>query len=304
MGKNDRQTWKICKTWEFIQILPRVILHTSGNTFTAVENDKIWEIRILWQDAHIHLWQWLQTEFQNQFYLECTRQNDWLCAILSPCGPNATLLAAAQGLSRIVAGPLQRLALERMIVRNTRELSAQQQQTLTSLAMLRAAQKGLNVQESVYIASIRNRLMDCFKQNLSLHMEGFLVFRMQDYARDWAECVEEVFSKAIAKYEYDSYVQFLKELIRQQPSQCPYAKIQREPNGNYRLWANDTVRVFRQRLVHPLGGTAEEDLICALLLLAPEQLEIEVSEAMQNSFVLQTLLKVFEGQVILKKNGR
>lgn len=284
--------------------MPSVISFDEGNTFTTVENTNEWEIRILWQDAHIHLWQWLQTELQNQFYLECTRQDRWTCAILSPHAPDATLLTAAQGLGRIVAGPLQRLALERMIVRNTRDLTDEQQQTLTSLAMMRAAQKGLSAQENAYVASIRRRLLDCFAQTNTLHIEGFLVFRMQDYTRDWAECVEEVFQKAIAKYEYDAYVTFLKDLISQQPTRCAYAKIQREPNGNYRLWADETVRVFRQRTDHSLAGTAEEDLICALLLLAPEKLEIEVSESMRNSFVFQTLAKVFEGQVIFSKNGR
>ena len=168
----------------------------------------------------------------------------------------------------------------------------------------RQAQKGLSAQDGAYVSSIRHRLLDCFAQTNTLHIEGFLVFRMQDYTRDWAECVEEVFQKAIAKYEYDTYITFLKDLIHQQPTRCDYAKIQREPNGNYRLWANETVRIFRQRMEPPLVGTAEEDLICALLLLAPQTLEIEVSESMRNSFVFQTLTKVFEGQIIFSKNGR
>ena len=123
---------------------------------------------------------------------------------------------------------------------------------------------------------------------------------MRDFVASWAQCVQEVARYAVARYEYGAYVELLQAFLQQQRNRVKCATVRQIQGGGY--WVES--EQGKQRIQPHAGQSCEEELLCALLLLAPETVRVYCQEQLAHSAVMETILRLFEGAVEVSLTDR
>lgn len=206
----------------------------------------------------------------------------------------------ARAIAKTIAGTVQTNAIGNISKRALWQLTPGELRTVNMLTQVRASQKGLSASHDEYITRIAWRVADCLNRG-PLHLEGFLCFRMRDFVQAWARCMDEVVCRAIEEYEYVEYIELLKQILltQRRTEECVYIMPVDDGQG-FKLKAGDGLSILdgNSEFANRRGLTAEDELICSLLIKAPAQIIIIGSEVMPGG-ALETILRVFEGRVQL-----
>ena len=264
-----------------------------GHTASTVRENRFDEIHILWQEDGYPLIQTLRALVEDTMALTICQRKQWSCVILESRSGPVDVQAASLALAKLVAGTVQPHMIARMIAHVLPKLSAEEQHTLCVLSSGRAGQKGMSESDGVYLAALQRRIVECLSVQGELHIEGFVSFRMREFVASWAQCVEEVARYAVARYEYGAYVELLQAFLQQQRSRVKCATVRQIQGGGY--WVES--ELGKQRIRPHTGQSCEEELLCALLLLAPEKVHVYCRTQLAHSGVMETILRLFENAV-------
>ena len=271
-----------------------------GHTASALKK-KEKDILIYYQDTRPNVWDALKRGLANAYSLCVSIQSDCLCLQLTPMQDKEDVECISHCLAEMMAGSVQRVTMERMIRHVQHVENKQTLDILVMLCMARAAQKGYCQTDPTYISTIERRIYDCIQTHRSLHIEGFLTFRMRDFLNGWAVCVDDVLQYVTAKAEYNAYMDILRRFYKSQPCRCQNAIVLENLGGGYVIRADGRdVRICwraQQRI-----QTLEEELMHVLLQLAPAHIEVRLLPEANRIAVIQTLQLVF-GSVVEVKQG-
>lgn len=127
----------------------------------------------------------------------------------------------------------------------------------------------------------------------ALHVDGFIRFRLADYAREVKEAAETVWEEQRMERQYEEFMSLLKSMVDWQQTGIPAVHVLHAGGHAFRLLDEDMRPLDREGLAEAgaEGDEEESTLVSRLLAVSPGQLHIHTPEP--DSQVIRTLIGIF-----------
>ncbi|XID95998.1 putative sporulation protein YtxC [Paenibacillaceae bacterium WGS1546] len=153
------------------------------------------------------------------------------------------------------------------------------------------------------LQKLTSRFSRYLEENESLHLDGFLRFRLGDYRSEVQEAAEAAFEERMMERQYQEFMALLKSMVEWQEALAPAVHVMHAGGHAFRLLdedmrplehggAGDEEPGCPGAAARELGEQEEESLVVSrLLAVSPRQLYIHTPEP--DSQVIRTILGIF-----------
>lgn len=198
--------------------------------------------------------------------------------------------------------------LLRKIIRGTYSyFSREEQDQIATSAQgnLRSGPEGGPQQTLSRRIKILHRLRDFLDSSDELVLEGFVMFRLQDYLEELEDAVDRAVDDFLMEREYREFVRLLKYFVDVQEPRIDHVHVLMRPGGSFRLVDDQGCAIRSEYLEEFVVEMVESEinyddlLISALITLAPRQITVHgLTEDLQDES-LETITAVFSERVRL-----
>lgn len=141
---------------------------------------------------------------------------------------------------------------------------------------------------------LARRLDHFLEQNQTLHLDGFVRFRMEDYRRDLENTVDQAAEDYLVDREYKEFIGMLTCLAEIQPCLIELVHVVPLESGEYGLYDAEEIPVVSKETEQPFGALTPDDMLLSrLITLSPHEIVIHQKQEIANKELINTLLNVF-----------
>ena len=256
------------------------------------------DYKIVWKDDGYNIGDAYRSVCRQQFSQEFAKEGAVRSMVVHlEKGPEKEMLA--EQMANVIAGPVQ----DRMIEKMAPELMEEEIEATVALTRQQARQRGLCPENEGYTQKIQKRILECMDVTNELNIDGFLVFRMQDYTQAWHDCMEEVILRAVTEYEYSEYIQTLREILLGQETVIYTMELLLDEQGEFLLRGEEEQEGLDELVLPKISqdaqGISQNDVIlCSLLCLAPKRLLIRDRERLAQNPLYETIERIFRERIV------
>lgn len=171
----------------------------------------------------------------------------------------------------------------------------------------RALKRMESSRQDYFKTIIKNNLVEYFKDNSCIYVDGFVRFRVREY-RDYIEgIVEAGVDDLLIEREYDEFISLIREFINEQKSEMDFLHVIPTKDKKYRFYnrfeTDISVVCTKEFLTdNPCIDINYDDmLISTLILLVPKKIMLHKSHRIENTELLKTIKEIFGDKLILCK---
>lgn len=151
---------------------------------------------------------------------------------------------------------------------------------------------------------IYEKLEDYLKSSESIHLEGFINFRLQEYMMRLEEYVELAADEYMAKREYNEFIRLLRCFVDMQKPIYRKVHIVADKEGFYEILndkqADITLECAKEFMAELEEGASFDDiLVSSLITMSPRRIVLHGSKYFKNKELLDTIKNVFPGRCII-----
>lgn len=152
-------------------------------------------------------------------------------------------------------------------------------------------------------ARIAAQLADYLQEHSTLHLEGFVTFRLPAYRKELEETLDYAVEEMVMDQQYQDFISLLKYYVFIQDTIIPAAHLMHKGGHEFQLLNEQMKPIDPKLLVDRHGelpdqdGTAEDMIVSALLTVSPRKIFIHTREP--DLQVIKTIQQIFENRVEL-----
>ncbi len=139
--------------------------------------------------------------------------------------------------------------------------------------------------------AVRRALKTYLEEEESLHLSGYMRFRMPDTMNSWKLCVQSASEELLLEKEYLELMGVLRAFVQVKPTRIREVSLLLHPDGSCTLTDESDARIDCD------AGSDPDRLISMLVDLAPERLTVYDLSSAQDSELTEMLARVFAGRV-------
>lgn len=152
--------------------------------------------------------------------------------------------------------------------------------------------------EDRYGEVLAGRLEQFLEQSREINLEGFVLFRMEDYRRQLEETVDRAAEDYLVDREYKEFIGMLSCLADIQPCLVEQVHVMPLESGEYGMFDGNEAPIVSRETDQPFGALTPEDLLLSrLITLSPERIVIHRRQEFPSQELVNTLLNVFGEKV-------
>lgn len=198
--------------------------------------------------------------------------------------------------------------LLRKIIRGTYSYFSREEQDLIAASAqvsLRSGPDGGSQQTLNRRIRILHRLRDFLDSSDELVLEGFIMFRLQDYVEELEDAVDRAVDEFLMEREYREFVRLLKYFVDVQEPRIDHVHVLIRPGGSFRLVDDQGLAIRSEYLEEFVVEMVESEvnyddlLISALITLAPRRITVHGMTEVLEDESLETITAVFAERVTL-----
>jgi putative sporulation protein YtxC len=151
--------------------------------------------------------------------------------------------------------------------------------------------------------------MEYLENNDELVLEGFIRFRLKDFNLELEEAVDRAVDDLLIEKEYSEFIKLLRYFVEVQEPKAEEVHVLMGEDKKFTLLDSD-LHIINNDMLEDLAKEISEKeishddlLISSLITIAPQKITIHQFEQIQNKELLNTINKVFNGKVILSREG-
>lgn len=151
---------------------------------------------------------------------------------------------------------------------------------------------------------VGSRLRDYLTDQTHLNLEGFVFFRLREYAEELEDAVDRAIDDFLLEREYREFIRLLKVFVEVQEPRLAHVHVVLDPGGGFRLIDDQGGVIHDEHLegfVADLMDTEinyDDLLISTLITLAPAHITVHRAVSPRRD-ALETIQGVFNDRVVL-----
>lgn len=153
------------------------------------------------------------------------------------------------------------------------------------------------------------RIMEHLESSNELVLEGFIRFRMKDFQYELEEAVDRAVDDLLIEKEYSEFIKLLRYFVEIQEPKVEEVHVMMGEDEKYTL-LDSSLRVINNDLLEDLAReitdkeiSHDDLLISSLITIAPKKIIIHQYDRIRNKELLNTINNVFNGKVIMSREG-
>lgn len=207
--------------------------------------------------------------------------------------------ALADAAALFITEVMERRELERIVADDFYYYNADEVEYIAGLSVSILADLKDEAGEPLRLRHIAEQLRDGIKPGCELVIEGFLRFRLQALREDLNRVVEQAIDEYLLDLEYQEFIKLLRYFLSAQEPTLPLLHMIVPAEDDIRLFDGEGQAVSVEQLLH-VPKLSIEDMMSALISLAPERLLIHLPSPMEKQpSYLDTVQKVFQEKASL-----
>ncbi len=139
--------------------------------------------------------------------------------------------------------------------------------------------------------AVRRAIKSFLEEEESLHLSGYMRFRMPDTMNSWRLCVQSASEELLLEKEYLELMGVLRAFVQVKPTRVREVSLLLHPDGSCTLTDESDARIDYDAAADP------DRLISMLVDLAPERLTVYDLSSEDGSELTEMLARVFAGRV-------
>lgn len=154
-------------------------------------------------------------------------------------------------------------------------------------------------------AKVLHQIIEYLRGNSTIHLEGFLRFRLKEYLQELEENIDRAVEDFFMEKEYYEFIRLLKYFVDIQEAKIDIANVVMEESGKYHLYDKMNRLINNEYLEDLASEMADKDisyddlLISSLITLAPNQVVIHFEGKVKNKEIIETIKSVFSDRVCI-----
>jgi len=208
----------------------------------------------------------------------------------------------SNAVSDVIVNHWEQTVLERLVRLHYGYFSPHEQRIIRSLAhrhLCAGDDHGMTLGRKIARKRwMARRIQEFLTEEPALIIEGFVAFRVQEYAGELEAALDRAVEEYLMEREYQEFVGLLRVFVEGQKPGLERLQVILEPGGGFQLM-DDAARPAGGQ---EGGGASREDLLLSLLVsIAPRQLLVHapagISQGRATHKALETIGKVFGGRL-------
>ena len=154
-------------------------------------------------------------------------------------------------------------------------------------------------------AKILHQIMDFLKENQTIHIDGFVKFRLKNYFYELEEGIDKAVEEFMMEKEYDEFIRLLRYFVDIQEAKIDTANVLISEDGKYVLYDHVNRMINSEYLEDLATEMADKDisyddlLISSLITLAPKKIVMHFAGKVKNKEIIETIKNVFSSRVCI-----
>ena len=150
---------------------------------------------------------------------------------------------------------------------------------------------------------IYNVLLEYFKENNELILEGFVNFRLGFLNSKIEGIIDKLLAEFLLEQEYNEFIKILQYFVEIQEPKIRLVNVVIKKNNKYLLYDENKNLINNEFLEEIVDEMAESDmnyndlLISSLITIAPREIILHVDETWDNRDIIQIINNVFVDKV-------
>lgn len=163
------------------------------------------------------------------------------------------------------------------------------------------------VEKNMYHESDKHKVFKClidyFKENNLVILEGFVDFRLSFLSNKVESIVDKLLTEYLLEQEYNEFVKILQYFIEIQEPKIEVVNVIIKKNGRYLLYDKNKKLINNEFLDEIIDEMSENEmnyndlLISSLITIAPKEIFLHIDETLINNDVIQIIKNVFVDRV-------
>lgn len=203
----------------------------------------------------------------------------------------------ARALSELILTEWTKTSLGRLVKSQYQYFTAEERETI--LAQAYAEMGAGTAKQAEWDGRIYRRFREYLSETDHLLLEGFITFRLQDFAEELEDGVERAVDDFLLDREYKEFIRLLKYFVEVQEPKRPHLNVILNGPGSFEILDDDDQPVdpitWQEFLVETTEGEVnyEDLLISAMITLAPERLTLHLHNEEARDESVETVRHVF-----------
>ncbi|QJC53212.1 hypothetical protein HGI30_17620 [Paenibacillus albicereus] len=154
---------------------------------------------------------------------------------------------------------------------------------------------------SLRSSRIAAELRDYFEENASLHLQGYVTFRLHGYWQELRDAAEYAVEEYVMDKQYQEFISLLKYYVASQPSRRSLVHVLHEPERGIRLLDESRepldIRSEGKALAELVDAelNMEDMVLSSLIAAAPASIRIHTSDPEHQ--VVRTIRSIFDSRI-------
>ena len=152
------------------------------------------------------------------------------------------------------------------------------------------------ISESKCLSALKNKLYDYFENENRLIVDGFVMFRLEEYIETLENVLESSVEHLIGEKEYHEFIRLMQFFVDQQESKETVLHILFD-SKKYRILNNKYEDITQKCLLDYINDLPimnyDDVLLTTLITLAPQKLFLHKAHLFKNKELLQTIENIF-----------
>jgi len=213
----------------------------------------------------------------------------------------------AQVLADYLISAYDGMLLNRIAKKNYGYLKPDERREIIHIAQKKIRDNSQNLIDTVLRIRRKNlvtrKLADFLNQSNHIILEGFVMFRMQEYVKELEEIMDWAVRQYLIEKEYQEFIKLLTCFVQMQKPKFRCVHIIAEKDSGFSVYDENMERIPDQCLNELAGGNTdgtlkEEDLLISFLISAePRQIIMHNVSDIKNKELVDTIMQVFSGRV-------
>jgi len=199
------------------------------------------------------------------------------------------------------------MLLNRIAKKNYGYLKPDERREIIQIAQKKIKDNSQNLFDTILRIRRKNlvtrKLADFLNQNDHIILEGFVMFRMQEYVKELEEIMDWAVRQYLIEKEYQEFIKLLTCFVQMQKPKFRCVHIIAEKDSSFSVYDENMERISEQYLSDLAGEQAdgtikEEDLLISFLIsAAPRQIIMHNISDIKNKELVDTIMQVFSDRV-------
>jgi putative sporulation protein YtxC len=154
-------------------------------------------------------------------------------------------------------------------------------------------------------SKIVQQVMDYFMRNNTIHMDGFIRFRLKNYIEEIENNIDRAVEDFLMEKEYNEFIRLLRYFVDIQEAKIDVVHVLMLENGHYHLYDSKNRMINNEYLEDLALEMADQDISCddllisSLITLAPEKVVMHFSRNTTKREIIDTIQNVFSDRVYI-----